>query len=257
MKRRIIVEKDLSSIKKFAFELSKIQERGFIKTHRFGPTGIGKTLEDELGIAENCIASPDLGTVELKAARKGSGSMLTLATKSPDIRGANTFLRERYGYKTEESLALNPNLNILHSTVNGISFNTLNGQPYIKLTFRDARVYLEHAADGIIEQVYWSEKTLTDAFKRKYPFEKLYYVKADVQTIDGEEAFHYVEAYYLEHFSPEKMMQSIRQGILDIDIRLGIYTKGKMRGKAHDHGTGIRIQPNRLELCFDKSERIL
>jgi len=33
---------------------------GFIKTHRTGYTGIGKTLEDLLGIIENNISGPIL-----------------------------------------------------------------------------------------------------------------------------------------------------------------------------------------------------
>ena len=110
MTRKIIIENDLSTVDKFVTELSKIRDKGFIATHRSGPTGIGKTLEDELGITENSISTPDIGTVELKATRNRSGSMLSLATKSPDLRGANTYLREQYGYKTDESIALNPNL---------------------------------------------------------------------------------------------------------------------------------------------------
>jgi hypothetical protein len=257
MTRKIRIEKDLSTIQNFVKELSLIKEEGYIKSHRKGPTGIGKTLEDKLGITENCISSPDLGTVELKAARYNSNSMLTLTTKSPDLRGANTYLRDNYGYKTQDSIALNPNLNILHSTVNGMGFNTLNGEPYLKLTFKDNRMYLEHAKDGILENVYWGEESLTTAFRNKYPFEKLYYVKANCNVTDGSEYFHYVDAYYLDTFSAEKMLENIKSGIIDIDIRIGIYTNGKYKGKSHDHGTGIRIRPDRLELCFENSKKLI
>jgi hypothetical protein len=257
MAREIVMQKDLLTKENFVNELEIIKSMGFIKSHRNGPTGIGKTLEDVLGVEENCISLPDLGTVELKAARINSNSMLTLTTKSPDIRGANTYLRQHYGYKTPESIELNPNLNVLHSTINGVGFNNYNGNPYLKLTFKDDRAYIEHASDGVLENVYWSEQTLTEAFKSKYPFEKLYYVKAECKTIDDAEYFNYTEAFYLENFSAEKMLEHIRAGVIDVDIRLGIYTKGKLKGKAHDHGTGIRIKPNRLELCFEKSEKIL
>lgn len=40
---------------------------GFVKTHRAHDTGIGKTLEDILGIKENNLRLPDVGDVELKA----------------------------------------------------------------------------------------------------------------------------------------------------------------------------------------------
>ena len=40
-------------------ELIIIKEKGFIKTHRSGNTGIGKTLEDLLGVVENNIQGPN------------------------------------------------------------------------------------------------------------------------------------------------------------------------------------------------------
>ena len=60
--------------------LKALKEKGFVKTHRAGDTGIGKTLEDLLGIEENNIPGPDGEDTELKAARKNSPSMLTLFT---------------------------------------------------------------------------------------------------------------------------------------------------------------------------------
>jgi hypothetical protein len=54
----------------FIERLKKIKAMGWIKTHRAGPTGIGKTLEDLLGIDENNIAGPDHKLFELKSARK-------------------------------------------------------------------------------------------------------------------------------------------------------------------------------------------
>lgn len=71
---------------------------GWITTHRSGNTGIGKTLEDLLGIDENNYQEKDFGEYELKASRCNSNSMLTLFTKSPLPKGSNTALRLAYGY---------------------------------------------------------------------------------------------------------------------------------------------------------------
>ena len=38
--------------------IKELKEKGFIKTHRTGDTGIGKALEDLLGIDENNFAGP-------------------------------------------------------------------------------------------------------------------------------------------------------------------------------------------------------
>lgn len=64
----------------FKKSFAKIKNAGWIRSKRKGPTGIGQTLEQLLGLDENNIALPDLGRVELKAHRIGSSSMITLFT---------------------------------------------------------------------------------------------------------------------------------------------------------------------------------
>jgi len=79
-------------------KLKAIKEMGYVKTHRAGNTGIGKTLEDLLGITENNVPGPNATMIELKSARKNVSSMLTLFTKSPLPPRANTILLEKFGY---------------------------------------------------------------------------------------------------------------------------------------------------------------
>jgi hypothetical protein len=76
-------------------KLKEIKKMGYIKTRRAGNTGVGKTLEDLLGIKENNIPGPNAHMIELKAARKNASSMLTLFTKSPLPPKANSVLLER------------------------------------------------------------------------------------------------------------------------------------------------------------------
>lgn len=84
----------------FIVEFEKVKAMGWIKTHRAGPTGIGKTLEDLLGIPENNLDEPDFGDYELKSCRIDSNSMLTMFTRAPEPRRANTYLRMKYGYSS-------------------------------------------------------------------------------------------------------------------------------------------------------------
>ncbi|PIR91596.1 hypothetical protein COU03_01570 [bacterium (Candidatus Gribaldobacteria) CG10_big_fil_rev_8_21_14_0_10_41_12] len=90
------------TLRKLKEQLEKIKAMGFVKTHRAHDTGIGKTLEDLLGIKENNLRLPDIGEVELKAKRIDSISMLTLATKSPEPKGVNKVLFEKYKYLDKE-----------------------------------------------------------------------------------------------------------------------------------------------------------
>lgn len=64
----------------FKKQFSKIKKAGWVQSTRRGPTGVGKTLEQLLGLDENNIALPDLGAVELKAHRIGSSALITLFT---------------------------------------------------------------------------------------------------------------------------------------------------------------------------------
>lgn len=44
----------------------------------------------------------------------------------------------------------------------------------------------------------------------------------------------------------DKMLTTIENGDLMIDIRIGVYASGKNKGKTHDHGTAFRIKLERL-----------
>lgn len=81
--RKIFVSGDLTSDDKFKEAIEQVEKKGFIQSHRTGDTGVGKTLEDELGVEENSVQAADLGEVELKATRRDSNSKLTLFTKAP------------------------------------------------------------------------------------------------------------------------------------------------------------------------------
>lgn len=94
----------IETLEDFMRAYTKIKEMGWIKTHRAGPTGIGKTLEDLLGIPENNLDEPDFGDYELKSCRINSQSMLTMFTRAPQPAMANTYLRKKYGYSSSDMI---------------------------------------------------------------------------------------------------------------------------------------------------------
>ena len=91
----------ISTLEEFKSKMDEISIKGWIKTHRRGPTGIGKTLEDLLGITENNASEPDFGVYELKSARDTDSSMLTLFTKTPKPPRVNNYLLNNYGYTSD------------------------------------------------------------------------------------------------------------------------------------------------------------
>jgi len=249
----------------FLDKIKEIKEMGYVKSHRIGDTGIGKTLEDLLGITENNIAGPDFSIYELKSGRKDSSSMLTLFTKTPMPKGAINKLLEVFGYRQrkkaqdasqkklarylgikneegEEKAGLREKE--LHVTVDAIRENTVG----FILKIVGSRIYI--ANDKNVE-AYYEENVLRKAFENKYA--KLIYVLASRKKEDHTEYLWFEEAYLLEGFGFQKFSELVERGIIKLDLRVGHYPDGR----THDHGTGFRVLPKYLPQCFEKIEKIL
>ena len=91
------------SLEKFKIKFEQIKKLNWIRSKRKGPTGVGQTLEHLLGLTENNIALPDLGTVKLKAHRADSSSMITLFTFNRKAWKMNPHKAiKKYGTRDEE-----------------------------------------------------------------------------------------------------------------------------------------------------------
>jgi len=229
----------------FVRKLGEIKQMGFVQTHRRGDTGIGKTLEDLLGIEENNIPGPNGSMVELKSARKNAKSMLTLFTKSPEPKKANSVLLQRYGYPSKKGTGKKE----LHTTVNALGYNTLKGKRGFKIEIRGNRVELVSESKEVLG--YWDQDTLRDRFTTKMP--RLLYVKAETKGSGSNEEFWFNEAWLLSGFDFGNFLKLLKEGKILVDTRIGQYPDGR----AHDHGTGFRVHPEKLELCFSYRKRVL
>ena len=244
----------------FMVRINQISKMGYVQSHRKGPTGIGKTLEDLLGITENNIAGPDFSMYELKSARKEAASMLTLFTKAPQPKEANSKLLEAYGYQQRKvptgykQVTLNgkkmDHRNIplkekeLHTTIDAAKPNSLD----LKLEVGENRIWIGNEKNV---EAYWEDTMLREAFEKKY--HSLIYVLADYKREKGKEYFWYNDASLLQRFSFERFAELIKEGKMKVDIRIGHHPDGRL----HDHGTGFRIMPKYLPQCFQVVEKIL
>lgn len=226
-------------------KLKRIKEKGWIKTHRPGNTGIGKTLEDLLGITENNVPGPNATMIELKSARKNVSSMLTLFTKSPLPPRANSTLLERFGYPSSKKEGTKR----LETTVNAVNYNQLKGKPGFKIDIQKDVINLIDIDGEILG--YWNREMLRNSFERKLP--KLLYVKAESRGKGSEEEFWFNEAWLLSGFDFDNFVRLLKEGVIFVDIRIGQYPDGR----PHDHGTGFRVFPDKLDLCFSHRERII
>ncbi len=230
-------KKTLEQIRRSLKELSK---EGWIKSSRSHNTGIGKTLEDRLGVKENNIALPDFGVMELKSQRIGSTSMVTLFTKSPEGT-TNTEIRKRFGYPDPEF----PKVKILHQTINGGKKNKMGFQ----ITIDEKQGKLLVLKDKELIGYY------SLAFLKQRALEKigngLILVRAETKKIKKHEYFHYKDAYLLKEIDPAKLIAYSKY-----DIRLGAYHSGKNAGKPHDHGSAFRLIEKTLPLLFKIQKKV-
>ena len=242
----------INTLNDFIREYKKIVDMGWIRTHRAGPTGIGKTLEDLLGIVENNIDGPDFGEYELKSCRINSNSMLTMFTLSPLPRGANTTLRIKYGYSSE---FYDNYEKVLHATLSGDRFTHIADTGHsLKFTCKTDGIYIE--SENGVENIYWSRGNLKKQFEKKYK-NKFVYAKADSRGNGVDEEFLFKEAWEVSGFNYDSFIKMLEDGKIYVDLRIGQYHGGSKDGKTHDHGTAFRIREYDQQFLFIINKKIV
>lgn len=219
-------------------KLKSIKSLGFVKTHRKGDTGIGKTLEDLLDIKENNIPLPDIGEVaELKAYRRNTTSPLTFFTLEPRPKGGDRdrVLLDNFGYSKRD----NGWSKELHCTLSCKHYNNQG----LKLKVEKDKVRI--VGKGRRLNIYWDVKDLQKKFEVKLP--ALVYALADCKMIKWVEYFHFNEVYLLEGFDFEHFKAMVKKDAIVVDFRM-YYRPNK---SVRNHGTGFRVKPNQLYKCFD------
>ncbi|MDD5088402.1 MAG: MvaI/BcnI family restriction endonuclease [bacterium] len=225
------------NIEQFRTQFYLLREQGFVKSRRKGPTGVGKTLEDHLGLTENNIALPDLPFAELKAHRANSSSMITLFTFNKKAWQMDPLEAVRkYG-------TLDPKGRC------GLYF-TMSGTPNstgLFVRFEPKSVDLRHMEGALIAS--WNLADLAERFAEKFP--AMILVTAEVEERGGAEYFHFVRAQLLTGVSEITLSQQFRAGNILLDLRL--HDKGT---HARNHGTGFRTYEKRLPQLFTRVEEI-
>ena len=224
--------------------LQEIKKMGFIKTHRSGNTGVGKTLEDLLGIKENNIPLPDMGEIaELKSYRKSAKSMMTLFTLEPLPKGGgrDKLLLDNFGYSKRD----NQRSKELHTTLSSKRYNNQS----LKLSVEKDKIKVKGKNKRI--NIFWNMESVKDKFNKKLP--ALVYVLADTKIIKEAEHFHFNEAYLLEDFDFELFKKRVRNDDIVVDFRMYYRPNGSVR----NHGTAFRVKIKKLDDCFSKRTKLI
>jgi hypothetical protein len=218
-------------LKEFKEKFKEIKAKGFIRSTRRGPTGIGHTLETLLGIAENNIASPDLGKIELKAHRNTGNSLITLFTfnnkvwKMPILDAV-----KQYGSLDKDgrqglyyTMSLKPN----------------SAGLYLDVT--ESEIAVKHISGQVV--AIWNLQRLMERFLQKMP--ALIFVSAFVEERDNVEYFKFYRAQLMQGTSPELLYNQFKDENIVVDLRS--HDQGT---RARNHGTGFRAYENKLSSLF-------
>lgn len=227
----------LGQVKK---KLEEVKAAGWIPSNRIHDTGIGKTLEDMMGLTENNIALPDFGVMELKSQRAQTASMITLFTRKPEGI-TNAEIRAKYGYRDRNY----PNIKCLRQTLKS-GKNRMGFCLFVDE--KEERVYFKK---GNKKVGYYNVSFIKDKVNEKIG-NGLILVLAENKKIEGKEFFRFSEAYLLKDIDIENLIKYSKY-----DIRLGVYSSGKFVGKPHDHGSAFRIFKRDLLKLFKTHKKIL
>jgi len=249
----------MTEVDKFRNAFIAVRNNGEYVSNRSGNTGIGKTLEDAIGVIENNIDAPDLHGFEIKSQRALSESYVTLFTKAPTFpRAVNTALRTNYGSFDSEFA----DIKVLHTSLFETRWNThIAGFSY-KLQRNDEQrklfllVKRLDTGELLEDNIYWTYEVLENICTTKLT--NLAFIQADVRKQDDREHFTFKSCTLYSGLTFNSLLTHISNGAIMFDIRIGAY-KNKLKktyGKTHDHGSGFRIKKELLNSLYATEQTI-
>ena len=224
-------------------ELLRLRARGWIPSSRKGDTGIGKTIEDVLGIPENNQGEPDCLyrglPVEIKGRRLATKSMITLFTLEPGVRHLkDAELIRKYGYVNSSGRpALKITLTPMDFTPQGLKLEIDEKSGSIAIVDRNG-----------YKPWVWT----TDDIHLK--LQNLCIITARTKKEDEREYFAIDSAILAIELDTLCFFDLAAKGIVRIDLRMHL----KPSGVARNHGTAFRLLDySNLLGCYGETERLL
>jgi hypothetical protein len=218
----------------------EIKKKGYIKTARSGSTGVGHTLEKELGIAENNSPLSDLKFAELKAHRKGVSSMITLFT----------FDRGAWGETDKRQLIAKHGTWDEENQRQGLYFTMKHGgktETQLHVFCDEESVSLKGPKGQVLAS--WPLASILTKFKQKMP--ALVVVSAESEMRGNAEYFRYTRAKLYHNTTLPILRREFLAGNITLDLRMHDAIT-----KIRNHGTAFRAREDKLEELFSESEII-
>jgi hypothetical protein len=216
----------------------EVSARGYIRTLRQGPTGVGYTFETLLGIAENNYRGPDFEGNEIKCYRLGR--------RNNNVK-KNLFLREprwidgqrdmasrvrAYGYIDADGRSA------LYSAVTSCpNCHTFS----LEASPDDEKIFLTFDGERVAE---WTFVQLQERLDEKLTHTA--FIGALKRGNGAREEFHYKTFTYCRHPSIESFTALITSGHVILELRLHVKENGTVR----NHGSAFRLPEDNLPDLF-------
>lgn len=228
--------------KELLFKINEINKMGPVKSKRLGSTGIGKTLEDLLGIKENSEKTPDYKGIEVKARRNLITSRKSaLFTQSPDWAlspiGNAMALLKGYGYCINNTDELHLNCSVSASSVNSQSL-------MLSIPNKENQLWAIYKNNGKDKHLLtWQFDVLKSRLEEKH--RETFWVYADCEKAGKIEYFHYNMVIHTQKPRIGQLEYLIEEGIITLDLMI------KQKGnRAKDHGYSFKIDQKHLQALF-------
>jgi len=222
-------------------ELRNIASQGFITTKTSGDTGVGRTLEDLLGIEANSDRRPDYKGIEIKASRRRPGrqNRVNLFSQVPNwklspIKKAWNLLKT-YGYLREGRLQLYHTMKSETPNSIGLLLEVDFSMDWLKQNHHDEE-RTTHVAT-------WEMEKLRGRLREKHP--QTLWVKAASRGAGAVEEFNYTEAIYTYGPFVSQFDTLLESGVITLD-----YTLSQRNNRVRDHGYLFKINPCDIGALF-------
>lgn len=231
----------------------EIKKRGWIKSLRPGPTGIGYTFENLIGKEEDCFAIADYKGIEIKTKRTSSKYNIHLFTAAPD--GDYLFPKERIleclGYPDK----IKKQYKVCYMTVNAKEYTSIGHYKQAKLTVnRNERkislIAINNYGRNLSIDTSWSFKLIEAKLYTKLRF--LAIINADSMFLGKIKYFDYLNIDFYKLISFDTFINLVESGHIVVTFKIGVYRDGEKEGHIYDHGVDFSISYPNIEKLYNK-----
>ena len=230
----------------------KVKEKGWIKSERKGPTGIGYTFEKMINKEEDDLPIADFNNIEIKVKQRFGKGKITLFNANPDNEVfAIKRIYNNYGIYKNHKISFMTDIDHIEYKRKGNYLFKLH------INHEKKAIYLQiydKNKNLIEEQISWSFELLNE--KIRYKIENLSIVKADIK-IDENKIDKYYYYYHIDFYEIkglDSMLKLIEEGIIYITFNITTHTDIKNFGNIYNHGISFNINIKDIEKLYIKKD---